>query len=210
MKMPRNKAEIDALAFEIRALPVEEGSDSRWLEGYAARFDGIAKIPWGDGTSFEERIDPKAFNNADMRDVVLLVNHNFMMIPAARTRNKSLTLELDNVGLKMRADVGQTEAGREFHKAVELGLIDQMSITFKTSPKNGSVWSNDYMKRDIVSIEKVFDVSGVTFPAYTNTSLTASRCAETVEEEVAELRKVRQRDDDIRNQMKIRGRSALR
>ncbi len=55
---------------------------------------------------FYEVIDAGAFDNADLRDVPLLVNHDFNKIPLARSRrngNSSMTLQVDEIGLSIQA-----------------------------------------------------------------------------------------------------------
>ena len=81
-----------------------EGENSYQIEGYAAKFESEAVLYEIDGIKYKEVIDRNAFTRAEMSDVVLNFNHKGK--PVARTRNNTLTLTVDTVGLKVNANLG--------------------------------------------------------------------------------------------------------
>ena len=66
-----------------------EGEDSYIVEGYASTFDPYVLFEM-DGEQFSERIDPEAFKNTDMSDVVFRIDHEGAVF--ARTSNNTIQL----------------------------------------------------------------------------------------------------------------------
>lgn len=144
-----------------------------------------------DGVQYKEKIDAKAFDGADISDVVLNIDHEGK--PAAKTKNGTLKLEVRSDGLYMEADLSKNETGRELFEDIQNGFYDKMSFAF-------SVAEDEYDKatrtRTITKIKKCYDVSAVTFPAYNNTSISARSWAEAeaeVEKKAAEVAALRER-----------------
>ena len=151
------------------------------LEGYAIVFNEETLI--GDAKrGFREMVMPSALTNASMKDVPLKYNHmdNFLVI--ARTKNGSLKLEVDDKGLKIRAELLDTQTNKDIYKMVQNGLLDKMSFAFTV---NAQEWdrSGDVPLRKITSIERLYDVSIVDLPAYEGTSI-YSRSLDFVESEL--------------------------
>lgn len=140
-------------------------TDERTVEGVAVVFNREANLGW-----FTEEIDPRALDGADMSDVVLNFNHDNNLLLAG-TRNGSLTLDVRSDGLFQSAHIIDTTQGRDILKLVESGLIRSMSFAF-TIARDGEVWSerNGVEHRLITKIDRLYDVSLVTFPAYPQTS----------------------------------------
>ena len=143
----------------------EENTEDR-LEGIAAVFNQITNIG-----SFTEEIAPEAFNNADMSDVVLNFNHDDSVLLAG-TRNGSLQLQVRDNGLFQSSQVIDTMQGQDVMKLVRAGLISKMSFAFSIA-EGGEEWSQRDGKehRTITGISRLYDVSLVTFPAYSGTSV---------------------------------------
>lgn len=147
----------------------EGDAESRTVEGVAAVFD----VESGSGGWFIEKIAPGAFDNADMSDVRALLNHDPNKI-LARTKNKSLTLEVTDTGLNYRFDCPNTTTGNDCLDDIQSGRIDQSSFAFTVrkqswvEEKRGEDWVEI---RVIEEIEKVYDVSPVTYPFYEDTTV---------------------------------------
>ena len=142
------------------------------VEGYAIVFDEDTLI--GDEEhGFVETIDKNALNGADLKDVPLKYNHTDNHLILARTRNGSLTLSVDEHGLKICAELLDTQSNRDIYKSIEAGLLDKMSFAFTVKSQS---WdrSGDIPKRTITAIDRLFDVSVVDLPAYDATSISAS------------------------------------
>lgn len=135
------------------------------VEGIACVFNQPADLGW-----FIETIDRHAFDLCDMSDVVLNFNHNNDIL-LARTLNGSLVLSVDDRGLFQSASIVDTTDGEDVLKLVKNGLINKMSFAFTIAP-DGERWETIDGKehRTITKIDKLYDVSLVTFPAYSQTS----------------------------------------
>ena len=142
------------------------------IEGYAAVYDSetlIGDEEWG----FYERIEKGAFDKADMRDVPLKYNHADAVPIMARTRNKSLELIPDDKGLRIKAELLDTQDNRDMYKRIQAGLIDKMSFAF-TVREHDDLWEKGKPPhRTIKRFERIFDVSVVDTPAYEDTSIYA-------------------------------------
>jgi HK97 family phage prohead protease len=157
------------------------------LEGYAIVFNKETLI--GDEKrGFIEAIDKNALSQTQMKDVPLKYNHQDNFLVIARTRNESLTLVVDEVGLKVRAKLLDTASNQDIYKMVQNGLLDKMSFAFSVKEQT---WdrSGEIPKRMIKSIERLYDVSIVDTPAYEDTSIYA-RSLENMELELEALDKV--------------------
>ena len=156
--MIKNKKEIRLL--NVRALDNEEMT----LEGYAVIFDKPATHCW------TEIVDKDAFKNCDMNDVCLKYNHEDNFLLLARTRNKSLELSIDKIGLKIKATLIDTTSNRDVYKSVQAGLLDKMSFAFTVAEDE---WDYETNTRTILEIDKLFDVSVVDVPFYDSTEIYA-------------------------------------
>ena len=173
------------------------------LEGYAIVFNQETLI--GDAKrGFREMIMPSALKNTSMNDVPLKYNHmdNFLVI--ARTKNGSLKLEVDDVGLKIRAELLDTQTNKDIYKMVQNGLLDKMSFAFTV---NAQEWdrSGEIPLRKITSIERLYDVSIVDLPAYEGTSI-YSRSLDFVESELRamDLEKEMERKELVRRRINLK------
>lgn len=186
--MSKNK-EFEQRLIEIRAV---DGSDEKMtIEGYAITYDKPATHQYG-SRNFTETIKAGALDNTDMKDVPLRYNHNDNVMIMARTRNKSLRLIKDNVGLKIEADLLDTQSNRDLYKGVKEGLIDKMSFAFKVAD-GGDTWSfgDKETTREVNNIERLFDVSVVDTPFYDSTSIYA-RSLDLLENEEKRLDSLRE------------------
>lgn len=150
---------------ELRALDITEDNKEMTVEGYAAVFEEETDLGW-----CKEVIDRDAFNDCNMNDCVLKYNHNDNCLILARTRNKSLTLTVDNKGLKIKANLIDTTQNRDIYKMIKAGLLDKMSFAFSVRKQE---WDYENDVRRIKEIEQLFDVSVVDVPAYETTEIYA-------------------------------------
>lgn len=160
----------DYRTFEVRALP-QEGGDGQTqcrVEGYAAVFDEETVLYEYDGIQYKEVIDRQAFSGAEMSDVVMNFNHGGK--PVARTRNNTLSLSVDTIGLRISADLGGTEEGRRLYEEIQGGYIDKMSFAFTVRK---SEYDRATHTRRITAFQRIFDVAAVDFPAYDGTEIVA-------------------------------------
>ena len=160
----KNK-EVRKLDLQFRA---EETEDNKMeIKGYAAVFNSPETY------SYTEVIDSRAFDGADMSDVVLRYNHNDSFMVLARTRNHSLGLNVDEKGLYIDATLQDDITDhRNIFNAIKSGLIDKQSFAFTVDEDN---YDYDTDTRTITKIGKVFDVSVVDQPFYNATDVGVAR-----------------------------------
>ena len=187
-KIERRTMTITAPTEEMRDGVMTLIEDSRMIvEGYAVVFEQPQTYTFGDDT-YTETISRNALDGADMRRVVMRYNHNDTVFAMARVKNGSLNLTTDDFGLKIRAELIDTQSNRDLYRMIRDGLVDEMSFAF-TVAQGGDVWeySDDFstVKRTINRIETVYDVSAVDNGFYENTSIYA-RAFETVDAMKAE------------------------
>ena len=158
---------------EYRNLTIERRSEGNTEEkdytvrGYASTFEPYVLFS-SDGVDYSEVIDPNAFREADMSDVIFLFNHEGMV--HARLKNGTLKVSTDEHGLLVEADLSSTTQSRELFEAINSGLVDQMSFAFTVSK---DAYDKDTHTRKILRIGKVYDVSAVSIPANPSTDIAA-------------------------------------
>ena len=160
----------------------EEDEQKMVLEGYAIVFDQETLIGDKD-KGFIESIDRNALRDANMKDVPMKYNHDDSFLIIARTRNNSLRLTVDDIGLKVRAELIDTDSNKDIYKMVKAGLLDKMSFAFTVSSQKIDR-SGDIPKRTITGIDRLYDVSIVDLPAYDQTSIVVGRSLALVDTEL--------------------------
>ena len=169
----QGRARGEALSkIETRTTPIQfevrEGKNGMTFEGYAAVFNSPSEpLP------FIERIAPGAFKRSieARNDIKMLWNHDTGMILGS-SRAGTLKLYEDERGLKVRAELPNTSAGRDAAELLKRGDVDSMSFGFSV-PAGGDEWSADGSQRTLKSI-RLHEVSIVAFPAYSGTAGTTS------------------------------------
>lgn len=155
--------------FEVRAMDSQEDQDSgKYVEGYALTFEQPTVLYEWDGIQYKEQIARGALMASDMKDVIFNYDHGGKVM--ARTRNKTLTLTVDDRGLFIRARLDGTDEGRKLYEEIRGGYIDKMSFAFSTSADE---YNKDTKIRTITAIKRIYDVSAVSIPAYDTTSIAA-------------------------------------
>ena len=170
---------------EVRKLDIqfrtEETDDKMEIKGYAVVFNSPETY------GYTEVIDEHALDNADMSDVVLRYNHNDTFMVLARTRNKSLNLNVDEKGLFMDATLqNDITEHRNIYNAIKSGLIDKQSFAFTIDEDE---YDYDTDTRTITKIGKLYDVSVVDQPFYNATDVSLASKNDDFMERRAELRK---------------------
>lgn len=168
--MRMDKRPINRCDVELRDLQNAQSEKDMILEGIAAVFEKPTVIEEYDGIEYKEVIDRHAFDNSDFSYCCLKYNHSNSSLLLARTRNNSLTVNIDEVGLKFHAKLFNTTNSRDVYTLIKEGGLDQCSFAF-------TVKRSEYDKlthtRRILEIDKVFDISIVDIPAYEDTNVEA-------------------------------------
>lgn len=160
----KNDREYRNMPFEIRQ---DGDTPSFSVEGYASTFEPYKLIEI-DGEDYNERIEPTAFDNADMSDVVFRVDHEGPVY--ARASAGTVKLDIDDHGLHQISDLSQTQRARDLFEDIAAGNYPQMSFAFTVGEEH---YEAETRTRVIDSITKVYDVSPVTWPANPTTEIHA-------------------------------------
>lgn len=175
-----SKKEIRAFNFEVRADENEE--HGHFLSGTPIVYNARTDLGW-----YDEIIEEGALDEADLKDVRFLINHNTDMIPLARSRNNNdnstMQMTVDENGMNIRVDL-DTENNAEaksLYSAVERGDLDGMSFMFTVDGDKWDDIESEHPTRTITKLGKVFEVSAVTFPAYEQTSIQARGLSEALD-----------------------------
>lgn len=161
-----NDIEKRTIKTELRVTRKEDGALPN-IVGYAAVFNSDSE-----DMGFIERIKPGAFKDAlKISDVRSLLNHDNNII-LGRTKSGTLELKEDNKGLFMVTHPPDTQLVRDMVMTpIERGDIDQQSFGFTVAEDSWTGLDTDRPTRTIEKVRELFDVSVVTYPAYTDTSV---------------------------------------
>lgn len=168
-----SEKEIEVRCF-VSDLHVEQRADesaSRNIVGYAATFESWSEPIYG---WFKEKIARDAFSECDMYDVIACFNHNPENL-LARTASETLTLSVDDRGLKFSFEAPNTTLGNDILEQVRRGDISKCSFRF-TVKEDSWVYANESNgiecdERTILKISKLYDVALVVYPAYKDTEV---------------------------------------
>lgn len=191
--------------YEVELRAIEDEEHGSHIVGVPIVFDEETDLGW-----FTEKIDRHALDEADMKDVRFLVNHNLDMIPLARSRNNNanstmqMWIEEDGLHIRVDLDVEKNTESANLYSAIKRGDVSGMSFMFSVDGEEWDDLESDKPSRTITKIKRVFEVSAVTFPAYNQTSIQAASIDDALEsaESVLENAKRRKLDEDIRNEIK--------
>ena len=209
--MPINTKDREYREINIAELETRAEEDGRKIvEGYATTFDQEYRL-WGD-ERFQvlESVDRRAFDNADMKDVIMQYDHEGRVF--ARISNGTLELKADEHGLKIRADLSGTEIGRQLYEEIRGGYTTKMSFGFKvkkderTEERNAETGSIT-VHRKITEIKKLYDVSAVSIPANDATEISARNISEGVIAEVKQELLAREARERKQKQIAITAKS---
>ena len=166
--MAKTDNHLERRTITLKELRVIDETDNggNAIEGHASVFDSWSEELGGE-SPFREKVVKGAFEETIQQDDIrALFNHdpNYVL-----GRNRSGTLELaeDEKGLRVRIIPPATQWAKDLLVSIKRGDITQMSFGFTVILDR---WSyEDYMDvRELLKV-KLYDVSPVTFPAYTQT-----------------------------------------
>ena len=162
---------------EVRYSPIvfrnlEE--DSRRLEGRAIVFDS-----YSNNLGFYEKINRSAVTQEliNHSDIIFTFNHDPNQL-LARFRNGggSLDVQLREDGVYFSFDIPNTTLGNDMYELIKRGDISNCSFCFTVSDDaNSQKWEkrDGKMYREILKIGGLYDLSAVTYPAYSDTDINA-------------------------------------
>lgn len=178
MATTRGAKEIRTLTLPFR-VERSEGQPPR-IMGYAARFNELSEVMWG----FREKISPGAFIDAlKTSDVRALWNHDPNHV-LGRAKAGTLKVWEDDVGLRYEVVPPDAQWAQDLLRSMERGDVDQSSFAFTVAKDE---WNDDEEMpvRTIVAVERLYDVSPVTYPAYPSTTSGVRSLEDVLEEHIA-------------------------
>lgn len=186
MPMKVNEREYRDFVLAVVEQPQEQEEQRKIVEGYASVFNHPYTLWEDDEFVVQEQVDSKAFEAADMSDVIFQYNHEGRVF--ARVKNGTLEVNPDEKGLSIRADLGGTEIGQQLYEEIRGGYTTQMSYGYTVKD---SAWEERKLEdgrilelRTITSVGKVFDVSAVSIPANDATSISVRNLSDGVIAEI--------------------------
>ncbi len=196
MKTGREYRSINVSEMETR----RDEDGQMIVEGYATTFDQPYELMRDRDVTVMEIVDRHAFDETDMSDVIMQYDHEGRVF--ARLSNKTLELEADDHGLKVRAYLGGTELGRQLFEEIQGGYTNKMSFGFTVAGQKRDR-DGKTMTRTITKIGKLYDVSAVSLPANDATEISARTISDgLIAEALEEIRAEEERKawiEEIRN-----------
>jgi phage head maturation protease len=102
-------------------------------------------------------------------------------------------------------DIDNNSEAKNLYSAVERGDLDGMSFMFRVGKDSWDEPESEHPTRHILSFDKVFEVSAVTWPAYEATSIQTRGLSDALESARESLESVRAEKRSIeRHKQKIR------
>ena len=181
----REYRRIDVAGFETRT----EDDGQMIVEGYAATFNQPYTLTTRQEIELREQIDPGAFDETDMDDVIMQYDHEGRVF--ARKRNGTLEISTDEHGLKIRARLDGTTIGRQLYEEIKGGYTDRMSFGFTVADggerrEKVEETGKTVVLRTITRIRKLYDVSAVSLPANDATEISVRNLSDGVIAQVTE------------------------
>lgn len=164
---------MEKRTMNLQMMPTEKNKrfdTNYYVEGYAATFEPYVLFYDSEGNPVYEVIEKRAFENADMSEVIMLYDHDSRVF--ATTSNGTLGFEIDDHGIFVYADLGRTTNSKNLFEDIEAGMITKMSWQF-TIDKGGYVWNEAERTYHVTKLRKVYDFSPVSIPANDQTAINA-------------------------------------
>lgn len=167
------------------------------IDGYASVFDSWSE-ELGGNQPFRERVIKGAFEETIQNDDIrALFNHdpNYVL---GRNKAGTLTLEEDDKGLHVRITPPDTQWAKDLLVSIKRGDITQMSFGFTVILDRWNYEDNTDV-RELLKV-KLYDVSPVTFPAYTQTECGIRSAYDNHQKEVVKAKELAKQKLDLRKQ----------
>lgn len=208
-----DKAQNKAMEKEIRTwqsdVELRESEDGkRELTGYAVKWEQLSqKLGWY--FRFQEKFTKGAFEDSlKADDQRALWNHNTDIV-LGRTKNNTLSLSEDNIGLRFTIELPSTTWGNDVYASVKRGDVDGVSFGFKKVTEEWDESDPDNVIRTIKKAQ-LFEVSPTPFPAYEGSSEVSARSIDSAYEDYkkanpdtpsVEINEQRKKDNKLRKKL---------
>lgn len=161
------KRELLSSALEIREL--ENGL--RTISGYAVKWE-MKSVTMGYWQRFKEQFKKGAFTESLTQDDQLaLWSHDTSQV-LGRTKNGTLRLFEDEIGLRFELDLANTTLGNDTYETVKRGDVDGVSFGFQMVKEEWDESDPDNVVRSVTKA-RLLEISPVAFPAYPDSQVSA-------------------------------------
>ena len=186
MPMKPNEREYRDFTLAIVENENNDTEERKMVNGYASVFNTPYTLYQDSDVVIQEQVDSRAFDEADMSDVIFQYNHEGRVF--ARTSNNKLAIIPDERGLSIEADLGGTDIGNQLYQEIKGGYTTKMSYGYTV---RDAEWADSKMEdgrtlelRTITAVSKVYDVSAVSIPANDATSISVRNLSDGVIAEI--------------------------
>lgn len=162
---------------KLREAP--EGKESRTIEGYAIVF-GVESVLMADyWDPYREVIEKGAVTAEDLKkwDIKMTIWHNRERLLARSNKGKgTLTLTVDDKGVKYEFDAPHTPDGDTALENVKLGNLSGSSFTYWTDEANNVSYEKNeegVIIRHVNKISEVMEMTIASDPAFSQTTVSA-------------------------------------
>lgn len=168
MPNERQQRQVRCVAQQFQT---RSANDDLFIEGYFSVFN--SEYPLWEGAS--EIVKPGAFTNSVSGDVRALINHDSSLV-LGRTKAGTLMLRQDERGLwgSIRINRDDVDA-MNLYARVQRGDVDQCSFGFDIKRETFVDLGDGKCRWEIEEVDPLYEVSVCTFPAYTETSVSARK-----------------------------------
>lgn len=177
MELDKN---VRHLGYHSTSFETRSDDNGMCIEGYFAVFNSTYEL--FDGCT--ESVAPEAFDNTLGGDIKALCDHDTRLV-LGRSKAGTLELRTDSHGLWGRIKINPNDRDAvNLYERVKRGDVDQCSFGFEIV-REESDFRDDGTVHFTIREVKLYEVSVVTFPAYSETSVSARK------RDVAEIQKRR-------------------
>lgn len=161
------KRELISSGIEIR----EQEDGTRTIEGYAVKWEKKSEV-LGDWYKFREQFRKGSFaNSLENDDQRALWSHDTSQV-LGRTKNGTLRLSEDDIGLRFELDLPNTTLGNDAYETIKRGDVDGVSFGFQKLVEEWDETDAENIIRTITNA-KLLEISPVAFPAYPDSEVSA-------------------------------------
>jgi uncharacterized protein len=149
----------------------EDDNGNRTLTGYAVKWEKKSVV-MGYYRKFREQFRQGSFTESLQKDDQrFLWSHDTSKV-LGRTKNNTLRLVEDSIGLRFELDLPKTTLGNDTYETIKRGDVDGVSFGFSMISEEIQEPDDDLMLRTVTKA-KLLEVSAVAFPAYPDSEVSA-------------------------------------
>lgn len=149
----------------------ESDDGKRTISGYAVKWE-MKSHAMGYFKRFKEQFRKGAFSDSlTSDDQMALWSHDTSKV-LGRTKNGTLRLLEDDIGLRFELDLPNTTLGNDAYETIKRGDVDGVSFGFQMKKQEWDENDVENITRSILKA-RLLEVSPVAFPAYPDSQVSA-------------------------------------